>query len=259
MPERDLLQADQIPARFRTAVHRIQQLQAVERYKAAYIFGSVARGETTPASDLDVHVLVDHENPCANINHPIISGVKLDLTFLSFEQLAARTRREIEKGDRVPMLAESIVVFDNTGELTRLRASAQHASPKPCTPADCQAIQFLVFHVNDKAERLLTADPAGALLVMHTGVSDVVNAHYRIQRRWQLSSKRVLADLRDWDPSFATLLERFVCTTDLHAKFAIWSQIIDYTLAPVGGRQPIADMNCGCAGCHHDLAMLANG
>jgi predicted nucleotidyltransferase len=258
MPEPDLLKADQIPARFRPAVLRIQQLHAVERFEAAYLFGSVARGDCTAASDLDIQVLVDHENPCANINHPIINGVKLDLTFLSFEQLAARTRREIEKGDRVPMVAESIVVFDNTGELTRLRASAQRACPKPCTPADCQAIQFLVFHVNDKTERLLTTDPSGALLVMHTGVGDLVNTHYRIQRRWQLSSKRVLVDLRGWDPAFATLLESFVCTTDVHAKFAIWTQIIDYVLTPLGGRQPIADMNCACAVCRRDLAMLTN-
>ena len=141
------------------------------------------------------------------------------LTFLSFAQLAARTEREIEKGERVPMVAESIVVFDNTGELTRLRASAQRARPKPCTAADHQAIQFLVFYVNDKAERLLTTDPPAALLVMHTSVSDLVNTHYRLQRRWRLSSKRVLADLRDWDPAFATLMERFVSTTAVRAKF----------------------------------------
>ncbi|MPY86940.1 MAG: hypothetical protein GEU99_03370 [Luteitalea sp.] len=133
MPETDSLQIDQIPARFRPAVLRIQQLHAVERYQAAYIFGSVARGEATAASDLDVHVVVDDQNPCASINHPIINGVKLDLTFLSYEQLVTRTEREIDKGERVPMVAESMIVFDKTGELTCLRASAQHACPKPCT------------------------------------------------------------------------------------------------------------------------------
>ncbi|MPY86941.1 MAG: hypothetical protein GEU99_03375 [Luteitalea sp.] len=104
---------------------------------------------------------------------------------------------------------------------------------------------------------MLTTDPFGALLVMHTSVSDLVNTHYRIQRRWRLSSKRVLADLRGWHPALAVLVERFVCAADVQPKFAIWTEIIDYVMAPLGGRQPIADMNCGCVVCHHDLAMLA--
>src|SRR6187401_3476756 len=103
MPENDSFQLDQIPARFRPALDRIQRLRAVERYHAAYIFGSVARGQATGASDLDVQVLIAHENPCTNINHPVVGGVKLDVTFMSLEQLTARTQREIEKGDRVPM------------------------------------------------------------------------------------------------------------------------------------------------------------
>lgn len=258
MADTDSLQVDRIPAQFQPAVLRIQQLQAAERYQAAYIFGSVARGDPT-AGDLDVHVVVDDEKTCASVNHPIINGVKLDLSILSFGQLAARTEREIEKGERVPMVAESMIVFDKTGELTRLRASAQRARPGRCTPAEYRAIQFRVFHANDKAERLLTTDPPGALLVMHISLNDLVHAHYQIQGRWRISDKRLLADLRGWDPALATLVERFVCTADVRAKFAMWAQLIDYVLIPLGGRQTIVDMNCACLACHDDLAMLAEG
>lgn len=258
MVENHSFQIEQIPERLRPAVLRIQHLQTVERYQAAYIFGSVARSESTAASDLDVHVIIDYENPCTNINHPIINGVKLDLTFLSFEQLSTRTQREIEKGARVPMVAESVTVFDKTGALTRLRASARHARPKLCTPAEYRSIQFAVFHANDKAERLLTTDPTGALLVMHISLNDVVKTHYQIHNRWQVSDKRLLADLRGWDPTLAGLVERLVSTTDVLAKFAIWTDVIDHVMAPIGGRQTIAGANCACDACHRDLAMLAN-
>jgi predicted nucleotidyltransferase len=251
-------QIDQVPARLRAAVVSIQHLQAVDRYQAAYIFGSVARSESTASSDLDAHVLIDHENACASINHPVINGVKLDLTFLSFQQLSTRTRREIENGTRVPMVAESVIVFDKTGALTRLRASAQDARPKSCTPADYRGIQSAVFHANDKAERLLTTDPAGALLVMHISLNDVLKTHYQIHGRWQVSDKRLLADLRDWDPTLAALVERLVGTTDVGAKFTVWTEAIDYVMGPIGGRQTIADANCACDACHLDLAMLAN-
>src|SRR4029078_715156 len=67
----------------------------LDRYQAAYIFGLVARSEAPVAADLDVQFRVDHKNRCAAINHPVINGVKLDVTFLSFDQLAARREREI--------------------------------------------------------------------------------------------------------------------------------------------------------------------
>ena len=143
MPEISAFQFDTIPARFRPAVLRVQALRADERYQAAYIFGSVARTEASAASDFDVQVLVDHTHPCAAVNHPVINGVKLDLTFLSFEQLAARTKSEIEKGNRVPMVAESIGIF----------------------------------HANDKAERLLASDRLGALLIADLNCACVVCQH----------------------------------------------------------------------------------
>jgi polymorphic toxin system nucleotidyltransferase-like protein len=258
MSEPSLYDTVQIPARFRLAVLRVQQLEAADRYQAAYMFGSVARGDATAASDLDVHVLIDRENPCANINHPVINGVKLDLSFLSFEQLATRTEREIARGDRIPMVAESAIVFDKTGALARLRASAQRARPKPCTTADYQGIQFGILHANDKAERLVSTDPIGALLVMHSSLNDVLKTHYQIQGRWQVSDKRLLADLRGWDPVMASLVERLVSTTDVAAKFARWTAVVDHVMAPIGGRQTIADVNCACEVCHHDLAMLAS-
>lgn len=258
MNEPGLYDIVQIPARFRPAVLRVQQLQAADRYQAAYVFGSVARGDATPASDLDVHVLIDGENPCANISHPVIDGVRLDLSFFSFEQLATRTEREIAKGDRIPMVAESAIVFDKTGALFRLRASAQRARPKPSTTAEYQGIQFGIFHANDKAERLLGTDPAGALLVMHSSLNDVLKTHYRIHGRWQVSDKRLLADLRGWDPVMASLVEHLVGAADVAAKFARWTDVLDHVMAPIGGRQTIADVTCACEACRQDLAMLAS-
>lgn len=252
------LQTMQIPARFRSALLRVQQLQAADRYQAAYIFGSVVRGDTTAASDLDVHVLIDREHPCTNISHPVIDGVRLDLSFFSFEQLATRTEREIAKGDRIPMVAESAIVFDKTGALAHLRASARRARPKPCTTAEYQGIRFGIFHANDKAARLVSSDPAGALLVMHGSLNDVLKIHYQIHGRWQVSDKRLLADLRGWDPVMASLVEHLVGTADVAAKFARWTDVLDHVMAPIGGRRTIADVNCPCDACRDDLAMLAS-
>jgi len=72
-----------IPERFVATYNAIAQLAHADRYLGAFIFGSVARGTATAQSDFDVKVLIDRDNSCANINHPMIGGVKLDLTFVS--------------------------------------------------------------------------------------------------------------------------------------------------------------------------------
>lgn len=243
----------QAPACFQPAIAAFQRLAEHERYQGAFIFGSVARGDSTDLSDLDVKVVVDHDNPCANINHPVIAGVKLDITFGSFAQLEAATHAEMERGERIPMVAESLILFDKTGQLAALRRRAQAARPKPYMEADHQLIQFWFFHMNDKAARFLYTDPPAALLAMHMNINEVFDIHYRLQGRWRLSSKRIMQDLRRWDPTLAQLLEAFVTTAEAQAKFAVWTEIVDHVLQPLGGRQPISENNCDCAMCRGDL------
>ena len=123
-------------------------------------------------------------------------------------------------------------------------------------PAEERSIRFGMFHVNDKAERLLRPDPSAALLVMHTSFLDLVKTHYRTQNRWQVSDKKVLEDLRQWEPALAAQVERFVSAVDAGTKFAIWTEILDYVMAPLGGRKPVAESNCPCEACRRDLEGL---
>ncbi len=245
-----------IPERFRAAYSAVEQLEQYDRYRAAYIFGSVARGQGTQHSDLDVHVVVDEDNVCTNVNHPIIAGVKLDLSFRSMQQVREHTQQIMEQRERPPWIAESIIVFDKTNELAQLQAQARQAQPKSISPEEYQWIQFMFFHGNDKAQRNLEEDPITALFVMDVGINDFLHYHYQLQQRWWVSSKRLLADLRQWDSHLAHLLEQFVTTSDVHSKFAHWTAIIDHILEPLGGRQPIAENNCDCEVCQQDLAQL---
>lgn len=244
------------PQRFLAAFQAIERLEAHDRYLGAFIFGSLVREEATEQSDCDVQVIVNEDNPCTNINHPIIGGVKLDLTFLSLEQLKARTQQEMEKRERIPLIAEAVIVFDKTNQLSDLQAQAKQAQPMKTRPEELQFLQFMFFHGNDKVQRNLETDPLTALLVMHVSLNEFLHYHYQIHQKWWVSSKRLLADLRQWDPPLAQLLERFVTTCEVQTKFAYWSAIIDHILEPVGGRQPIAENKCECTGCKHDLSLL---
>jgi hypothetical protein len=68
----------------------------------------------------------------------------------------------------------------------------------------------------------------------------------------------VLKNLDEWDDELAHLLRDFVGTAQPVDKFVHWSAIVDHVAAPMRGRQPIAENNCGCAICQVDLAALTN-
>ncbi len=243
-------------ARFKKAIEKVKALKKDSRYLAAYIFGSVARGDTTAESDLDVKVVVEHDN-CKNINHPFIDGIKLDITFMSFRQVEESLQQQAKKGDRIPMLAESIILFDKTGELTKLKKKFQKIKPKKYTKEDYQRVQFGIFHSDSKIVRALAKkDFVSAQLGLHVNLVDLLKAHYHIKGRWWVSDKRLVADLKRWDKKLGNLLAAYLKETNLNKKYKQWSTMIDYILKPLGGRQDIHENNCECVSCKRDLAKL---
>ncbi len=249
---------DLIAPRFRAGLEAVKALRNHPRYQAAFIFGSVAEGTSTSQSDLDVRVVVDEDNPCDNINHPVFDDYKLDLSFRSFAQIESFTRDEIRKGDRQPNLLQGVIVFDKTGELTRLKEEIQSVRPPQYTEQDHQFVQFMLYHANNKVERFMEADPAAALYSMHANIGEVLKIHFKLQGHWWVSSKNVLRSLESWDPALGQLTKEFVSEPELRAKFGHWSAIIDYIARPLGGRQPIAENNCHCRVCRQDLDALGH-
>ncbi|KKQ36435.1 MAG: hypothetical protein US53_C0052G0013 [Candidatus Woesebacteria bacterium GW2011_GWA1_37_7] len=121
---------------FLTAYNNVKQLKKHDRYLGAFIFGSVVRGEQDKDSDFDVIVAIEEDNDCKEINHPIIKGLKLDVSFRSLKQIEDMDEAVAKKGEGMPMLAESIIVFDKTGVLKKLREKFAKVKPKKATNED---------------------------------------------------------------------------------------------------------------------------
>jgi predicted nucleotidyltransferase len=246
-----------VPPRFRPAIEALEALAGAERYRAAFVFGSLARGDAGDASDLDANVVTAEPVECQRINHPRIGGVKLDLTFRSFEQLREQTDKEIRRSQRIPMVAESVVLFDKDGRVSALRDEARRVERKPVDPSEHDFLQFLIQHADDKARR--AGDPAAALLAMSEGLADLLGIHYRLHGRWWVSNKRRLDDLRGWDRPLAELVAAFVATAEVGPKLRLWERIVARVLEPLGGRKPIEATSCTCPSCTADLAALRHG
>lgn len=253
---RDLLKVQKLDPRFQEALTKIVYLKKHPRYQAAFIFGSVAEGTSNDQSDLDVKVIVDEDNPCENINHPTFDNYKLDITFRSFSQIKEFVDDELRKGEREPNLMRGVILFDKTGELTKLQRRVRNSKPQKYTQKDHQFLQFMLYHANNKVERVLEEDPAASLYSMHANIGEVLKIHFKLNGKWWVSSKNVLKSLDSWDKELASLVKDFVVTADVDVKYQYWSMIIDYVTKPMGGRQPIAENNCDCDVCQKDLLAL---
>jgi hypothetical protein len=249
---------DELSPRFTKGYEAIKSLSEHPRYQAAFIFGSVAEGTSNSHSDLDVKVIVTEDNPCGNINHPTFDDYKLDITFRSFPQIQRFTEEEIRKGEREPNLVRGVIVFDKTGELTRLQEKVRNVRPQKYSPHDYQFIQFMLYHANNKVERFLEEDALASLYSMHANIGDVLKFHFKLNGRWWVSSKNVLNSLEDWDQELAQLVKHFVSTADVKEKYRCWAAIMDHVAATMGGRQPIAENNCDCEVCKTDMAVLVS-
>ena len=243
---------------FLSAYKKVERLQKYDRYLGAFIFGSVVRGEQDKNSDFDVIVAVDKDNDCKEINHPIIKGLKLDISFRSLKQIEEMDDAVTQKGERIPMLAESIIVFDKTGKLTKLKNKFKKAKPKKATNEDFQQIHFMLYHSDNKAKRNLESDKPTALLALSININDILKYHYQINGHWWLSNKRLLPDLRKWDSQMARLIEKFVSTSVVDKKYKLWSKILDHVAKPIGGRKEISEINCNCKTCKKDLEFLTS-
>ena len=247
---------DNLSPRFIKGYKAIEALSKHPRYQAAFIFGSVAEGTSNDKSDLDVKVIVDEDNLCENINHPTFDGYKLDITFRSFKQIKQFTEDEIHKAEREPNLVRGVIVFDKTGDLSKLQKTVRNTKPQQYTEKDYQFVQFMLYHANNKVERFIDDDPTASLYSMHANIGEVLKIHFKLNGKWWVSSKNVLNSLETWDKELAQLVKSFISTADIKEKYSHWSAITDHVTAKMGGRQPIAENNCNCSVCKVDLAEL---
>lgn len=237
----------------------VKNLENFERFRGAYIFGSAAHGEFEEGSDLDVKVLTDSEEiepKDKHLTHPVISGIKLDLSFNSFQRLERETNDEIESAKRVPIIADSIILFDKDGKLTKLKKRAEKIKPAKYPKRKYNFAQFVILNEDIKVRRNLKNNPEIANYVMHTGLEDMIKIHYQVHGKWQLSNKKTLQDLKKWDKKLFDLIINFIGTSNVKKKFKFWSEIINHILQKVGGRIEISETGCECNDCKSDLTIL---
>ncbi len=202
--------------------------------------GSRVRGEGDASSDIDLHVLIDQGR--RQRRNVVVNGVEVEMFINPPFQIVRYLEdgRRSGRGVDQHMWSTGRAVYDPQGVVADLQAEAQHqwdAGPPPVDGNDW-GVRYLppdrLRDIGDVIER----DEAQAHLIIGVLLGELIGLHYRLQRRWQVKGKRVLADLQTWDVAAADLVRR-ACRGTAMERFAALKQFTQHVLAPVGGPMPL--------------------
>ncbi len=203
--------------------------------------GSRVRGEGDASSDIDLHVLIGQ--PRRQRRNIVVANVEVEMFINPPFQIHRYLNDDRTNGRGVDqhMWSTGRAVYDPQGVIAQLQAEAQRqweAGPPPID-GDDWPMRYpppdTLRDIGDVIER----DPAQAQIMIGVLLGELIPLHYRLQRRWRVKPKRVLADLQTWDATAAELVRRTCCGTAAE-RFAPLAQLMQHVLAPVGGPMPLA-------------------
>ncbi len=188
------------------------------------------------------------------VRQPIIDGIKLDISFVSLKQL--RDRENNDHSGKVPMLAEGVILFDTTGELSVLKKEMEQKMRESYSEKDRSHVQFLINHTESKIRYGLMNDMDTARICLQKGLRHLIDIHYKIQGRWNVSDKRLVRDLQNWDSTFLEMVRGFLNENNPEKQYVLWKDMATYIFRPWGGRQETKGDNCKCDQCKNDIDVL---
>jgi hypothetical protein len=200
---------------------------------AAFLGGSVVRGEATATSDLDIVVVSPADHPTFRALYRFM-GWPVEVFTYTAETLRAWWAKDVAM--RLPklplMCAEGIILRDGDGLATALQAEAKQiiaAGPPPLTSEEITRLRYALTDVMDDLHG--SERPAETLLVAAQVAEYAADLILGQRRAWAGHGKWALRALRRCDPALAAALLALTQQGD-RAPLLAFAQA---ALAPVGG------------------------
>jgi hypothetical protein len=197
--------------------------------------GSRIHGVPSPTSDLDVHVLI--AQPRRQRRNIVLGGIEVEM----FINPPFQIRRYFgDRGHDEHMFTFGRALYDPHGVVAELQAEARSRwQAGPPAVADLWLHRYGPADLLRDLEDVAASDETTASLLIARIVDQLIESHYRLNRRWPAKLKRRLADLGCWDARAAQLVRAALDCGPLDDRRAALDQLAAHTLAPIGGLMPL--------------------
>ena len=205
--------------------------------RAAFLAGSVVRGDATPTSDLDIVVIIDH--PDAPFRESLYyQGWPVELFIHTPESIHRYFASDADR--RMPslpvMVAEGQILRSQDGAAEALQAEAVRLLETGPEPLPASAIEAQRYALTDLLDDLEGAgEGAEAFLIAAELATRAVDLWLGYHARWTGRGKWSLRALRRFDPVQADRLETALARLNQHEQQPL-IDFVEAVLAPVGGR-----------------------
>jgi len=186
--------------------------------RAVILFGSRARGDNRPDSDVDLVVILTEGYRRAVEEH---DGLRFEIVYVTEDDALKFWLSNPDDGHGVWEVAKILV--DKDGCAKRLQDKTSAALAKGKSAIDNFQRSQLRFDAEDQigySERVAHDDPATAELVLNNKVIGLAETFFNLRRMWIPGPKQRLALIRDSDPSIAKLFEAFYRASTFAGRIA---------------------------------------
>lgn len=201
----------------------IELKKADSNVLAVIVFGSYARGNSRPDSDIDlVVILKDGYKRAAE-----------DFEGQAFEIIYTTEKSAVEywnanKHDAVGLWSVAQVTFDRDGTGERVKKYGEELCKEKPDKFDESKLEHLRFDATDSikgAEVIYETDTATATLLIHKKAGDLIDLYFDRNQKWRPAPKQQLSLITDADQALGGLFRDFYNASDFQEKVKIIKKV----------------------------------
>lgn len=209
------------------------------------LIGSAGRGSLTPASDIDLIIVLAEMPVPLHVGVTYIDGTLTDLIFLREVQIEdvlaikERVPDDAWLGRIVRWLDEGTILFDRAGRLAEAQTKARSEDWLVHPEGAGHSAWFTVNYNLAQTRRLLASDDPVYLATADLRMAlyaprDLVFGYFELRGlRWE-GDKAAVRHLMAHDPGYLGLLTRFLDEPDRGKKRELYERLAALTVAPIG-------------------------
>lgn len=188
------------------------------------VFGSFARGEDRPNSDIDVLVIIKK-----GVRRDVERRGKRTFEFVYASFPKAMEFYKANPNDCVQLWRDAVVLCDKSGYMKRLHAFAKRLEKKGKPPVSEGRLKHARFDTEDAIraiETIANDDPATASLYAGIKAANLVELYFDIRQLWTPPPKKQLKKIRELNKGDAKIFDAFFNATDPTERIQLLKKMV---------------------------------
>ncbi len=206
----------------------IEQLSRDSNTLAVIVFGSYARGDSRPDSDIDLVVIL--KKGYKRIAE-FVDGQAFEIIYTT--EADGIKYWESHKHDGVGLWKVARVLYDRDGTGERLKEFGAKLCQEIPPEVDSSTLAHLRYDFEDlmrAIEASKASDPARASLLLHKKAANLIGVFFDLRREWHPAAKKQLAEIDSRDANLGQMLKSFYLAHDVDQQIETLASIGKYIL-----------------------------